>query len=153
MADPILRDCAASFFLVAVLVIFSMGASTASPMNRDSDGGGGSDRREDVDRNGPTDAGETDPLNIASDTIGMPDDWAFWYELDPLSDGAGLDPDSDGYTHLAEYLHNTVPSTKRARRLTPMIWTILLNENSNAPAGQRNQEFHWFGGKLRYHKY
>jgi clumping factor A len=46
------------------------GATTTSPLERDTDGGGTSDGAEDADKDGVVDAGETDPNNAADDVIG-----------------------------------------------------------------------------------
>ena len=46
------------------------GATTTSPLEADTDGGGASDGAEDKDKDGVVDAGETDPNNPADDVIG-----------------------------------------------------------------------------------
>jgi clumping factor A len=69
-----------------------MGATTTSPVNRDTDGGGASDGSEDANRNGVLDTGERDP------TAGHADD-----------DNDGADADSDG---LSDDLEDGLGSDK-----------------------------------------
>jgi parallel beta-helix repeat protein len=45
-----------------------------------------------------------------SDGDGMPDDWEDFYGLDPNTNDADDDLDTDGYSNLSEYLHSSDPN-------------------------------------------
>ncbi|AKT37489.1 isopeptide-forming domain-containing fimbrial protein [Chondromyces crocatus] len=68
-----------------------MGATTTSPLNRDTDGGGMSDGSEDFNRNGVVDPGETDPTEgNGADDVNVVDT-----DGDGLSDGLEISLGSD----------------------------------------------------------
>ena len=75
---------------------------------------GTSDYTADSDSDGLTDYGEvftygTDPRHADTDGDGMPDGWEIAHGLNPLVNGAALDPDNDGLNNLQEYQYGTDP--------------------------------------------
>ncbi len=51
------------------------------------------------------------PVGVASDADGdgMPDEWEYWANLDPLRNDASEDPDTDGLVNLGEFRHGAEP--------------------------------------------
>ena len=49
-----------------------------------------------------------------SDGDGMPDEWEKKFALDPFSDDAALDPDTDGFTNLEEFQGGTDPKDAKS---------------------------------------
>ena len=49
-----------------------------------------------------------------SENDGMPDEWEKKFALDPFSDDAGLDPDTDGFTNLEEFQGGTDPKDAKS---------------------------------------
>lgn len=49
-----------------------------------------------------------------SDNDGMPDEWEKKFALDPFSDDAALDPDTDGFTNLEEFQGGTDPKDAKS---------------------------------------
>jgi hypothetical protein len=86
-----------------------------SPTKADCDGDGLTDGYgEDKNLNGMVDPGETNPLDPDSDDDGLPDGWEVQFGLDPLIslgvNGAGGDPDGDGFTNAQELEAKTNPT-------------------------------------------
>jgi hypothetical protein len=57
-----------------------------------------------------------------TDGDGMPDDWEAHYSLDPQVDDAGLDPDSDTYSNLAEYQAGSDPKNPLSYPQTTSVY-------------------------------
>lgn len=57
----------------------------------------------------------TNPLNSDTDSDNMPDGWETTYSLDPLSDDALLDSDSDGINNIDEFTYGSDPSNAASR--------------------------------------
>ncbi|MEW6534352.1 MAG: choice-of-anchor R domain-containing protein [Candidatus Auribacterota bacterium] len=53
----------------------------------------------------------TNPLTADTDGDGMIDGWEVYFNLDPLADSAGGDPDNDGLDNYSEFLLDTAPDT------------------------------------------
>ncbi|HUT52559.1 MAG TPA: hypothetical protein VM658_04155, partial [bacterium] len=88
-----------------------------SPSDPDTDGDGLCDgdtavspicaAGEDMDKDGVLDPSETDPCSADTDSDSIPDGYEKAHGLDPLTNDAAGDLDSDGLNNLAEYANGT----------------------------------------------
>ncbi|MFX1512167.1 MAG: right-handed parallel beta-helix repeat-containing protein [Promethearchaeota archaeon] len=79
---------------------FQLNTKASDP---DSDGDGLNDGDEVKSYN-------TNPINSDSDADNIPDGWEIYNNLNPLSNDANEDPDTDNLSNLDEYLHGTNPT-------------------------------------------
>ncbi|QTD51194.1 PKD domain-containing protein [Sulfidibacter corallicola] len=94
------------------------------PHRADSDGDGLSDGDEVVIH-------LTAPLLADTDSDGMDDAYEVRHGLNPLANDAGLDPDNDGYTNLAEAQADTDPNDAQSY---PGKGTVLLSTSDKHPS-------------------
>lgn len=82
-----------------------------SPLNPDSDNDGLRDGDEDLNHNGSTDVGETNPCLADTEHDEMPDGYETNNQLNPLDPrDANEDKDRDGLTNLEEFIFKTNPT-------------------------------------------
>ncbi len=82
-----------------------------SPTNPDSDNDGLRDGDEDLNHNGTTDGGETNPCLADTEHDEMPDGYETNNQLNPLDPrDANEDKDRDGLTNLEEFIFKTNPT-------------------------------------------
>lgn len=80
------------------------------PEKADTDGDRIADGREDTNHNANLDRGETNPCDPDTDDDALPDGWEVAHKLDPRDPkDAGLDPDRDGFSNLAEFAGRSDP--------------------------------------------
>ena len=72
----------------------------------------------------------TDPNDADSDDDGMPDGWEVNYSLDPLSDDAFDDADSDDFCNWREYMAGTDPTSIWDTPSTPI--TIYVDDDATS---------------------
>lgn len=84
-----------------------------SPLNADSDNDGIKDGAEDINHNGITDGGETNPCLFDTDGDGLPDGFEKLYQLNPLNpQDAKEDIDVDNLSNVEEFVYKTHPREK-----------------------------------------
>jgi len=82
-----------------------------NPLNTDSDNDGLKDGEEDINHNGITDGGETNPCLYDTDGDGLPDGFEKRYQLNPLNpQDAKEDIDNDNLTNIEEFVYKTNPT-------------------------------------------
>ncbi len=131
----------------AIVCSLLLGASPALAVDRDMDGDGIPDVKEDADGNGLVGPGETDPFNADTDGGGESDGSEFAANRNPLekTDDMTFDGDGDGWTNGVEVLRGTDPKkadTDGDGVADPQD-PFPLNANSNKDANANDLPDEW----------
>lgn len=133
--------------LSAIVLLLSTGVHPALAADRDMDGDGIADIREDADGNGSVDPGETDPYNADTDGGGESDGSEVTANRSPLdkTDDMTFDADGDGWNNGIEALRGTNPKNvdSDADGVNDAQDPFPLNANSNKDANANDLPDEW----------